>query len=272
MREHRSRCRLSVLCNRRGDQGHRASDLLSWYHGLINRQIFSNLGALLDLVILKICGYQTPEHSAMITNRTLPADFLRKLKSLEESYLIEKDPIRQSGFGGGPERWRMEREPVLDPVKAGGELLDIGCANGFLLECLIKWGRGRGLEVTPYGLDISAPLIELAKKRFPENVANFYVANAWDWKPPRRFQHVYSLYDCVPPDFLEEYVERLLARVVAPRGQLIIGAYGSLSEETPPYDIAGFLKSRGFTVAGTAQGGAPPITSFAWIDRKRPRQ
>ena len=75
----------------------------------------------------------------------LPATFLSELRELEASYLQRSDPIEQSGFHGGAERWRAEREPILDAIMRDGELLDIGCANGFLLECLVEWGQERGV-------------------------------------------------------------------------------------------------------------------------------
>jgi len=34
------------------------------------------------------------------------------------------------------------------------------------------------------------------------------VANAWNWHPPRRYQYVYALWDCVPEDYLAEFVRR----------------------------------------------------------------
>lgn len=204
----------------------------------------------------------------MATDRELPSSFLQQLEALETAYLAEDDPIRQSGFCGGPERWRAEREPILKAIETDGDLLDVGCANGYLLECLVNWAGERGIVLIPHGLDHGAQLIELAKQRFPQYESNFYVGNAWEWDPPRGFQYVYTLYDCVPPEFLGEYVERALARMVSPGGRLIIGAYGSRSRGTPPFDIRGFLKSRGFSVTGSAEGGNPPITSFAWIDKK----
>ena len=197
----------------------------------------------------------------------LPADFLESLSALEEAYLQHDDPIRQSGFGGGAVRWRAEREPLLDAIDADGELLDVGCANGFLLECLVEWGAERGVRLTPYGLDVGARLIEIARQRQRQLADHFYVGNGWDWEPPRRFRYVYALYDCVPVERLAAYVRRLLIDVVADEGRLIIGAYGSNSRGIPPFEIAGFLQSQGFTIAGTSQGGEPPLTSFAWIDR-----
>jgi SAM-dependent methyltransferase len=202
----------------------------------------------------------------MITDRQLPAEFLADIEGLEGYYLKQTDPILQSGFHGGPVRWRAERGPILEAIESDGDLLDIGCANGHLLECLVAWGREKGLELTPFGLDIGPQLIQLAKGRLPRFADNLQVGNAWDWQPARRFQYVYGLYDCVPVDYLAEYTERLLQRVVARGGRLTLGAYGSRSRNLPAFDIAGFLRSAGFIVAGTAAGGEPPVTAFAWVD------
>jgi len=204
----------------------------------------------------------------MITDRGLPSDFLKRLSELEVSYLAKNDPIRQSGFGGGAQRWRAEREPILDAIDHSGDFLDVGCANGYLLECLITWGRKRGFSLTPFGLDWSRKLIALARLRLSNFHKNFYVSNAWDWKPNRTFLYVYTLYDCVPKEYLEEYIYRLLRRVVSPTGRLIIGAYGSRSGNFPPFDIASYLTSIGFGVTGLSKGGNPPVAAFAWIDNR----
>src|ERR671937_40228 len=66
----------------------------------------------------------------------LPPSFLQHLAHLEAAYLRETDPIRQSGFSGGAERWRAERSPILLAIPESGTVLDVGCANGYLLECL----------------------------------------------------------------------------------------------------------------------------------------
>ena len=118
-----------------------------------------------------------------------------ELKALEDAYLRETDPIRQSGFSGGATRWRAERGPILDAIDSDGDLLDIGCANGYLLECLVRWGEERGLMLTPHGLDQGVRLIELARGRLPKYADNFHVGNAWDWRPQRKYRYVYMLYD-----------------------------------------------------------------------------
>ncbi len=202
----------------------------------------------------------------MITDRKLPPSFLESLKELERSYLSHSDPILQSGFSGGRQRWREEREPILRAVDSDGDFLDVGCANGFLLECLTEWALERGIHLTPFGIDAGDGLIELARERFPSLRDNFQVANAWDWQPRRRFRYVYTLYDCVPVEFLEEYVQRLLERYVQDAGRLIIGAYGSRSRNVPPFDIEGFLKSSGFTIQEKTSGGNPLTASFVWLD------
>ena len=199
-------------------------------------------------------------------NRTLPQSFLQELKELEAAYLKEDDPIRQSGFSGGAARWRDERGPILEAIATDGDLLDIGCANGYLLKCLVKWGSERGLRLIPHGLDQGSSLIELAKGCLPEYADNFHVGNAWDWRPRRKYRYVYMLYDCLPLDYLAEGVNRLMERVVAPQGRLIVGSYGSKSDAIPPFDIGDFLQAAGFVVLGRAEGGRGPITKFAWID------
>ncbi len=196
----------------------------------------------------------------------LPEAHQRASAELEASYLESEDPIRQSGFGGGSERWQLEREPILDGVAGDGELLDVGCANGYLLECLASWGRERGIELEPCGIDVGARLIELARKRFPGHAANFWVADAWSWDPPRRFRSVYVLFDCVPRELLEPLVRKLLERALLPGGRLIVGAYGSASRGIVPFDVGAFLEARGFHVEGSAHAGEPVRTRFAWIE------
>ena len=196
----------------------------------------------------------------------LPPEFLARVRALEDAYLASDDPIEQSGFHGGPIRWRAEREPILDAVEGDGSFLDVGWANGYLLECLMRWAGERGQRLEPFGVDVGPRLIEAARERLPQFVANFWVADASDWHPPRRFRYVYTLADCVPASRLLEYVFRLLERAVQPGGRLIVGSYGSRSRAEPPLDIAGVLESFGLEGAGRASGGDPPIAAFAWVD------
>jgi hypothetical protein len=197
----------------------------------------------------------------------LPQDFLQKLATLEASYLAAPDPLRQSGFGGGARRWQAERGPILDALDRDGSFLDIGCANGYLLECLRDWAwQRRRIVLEPHGLDQGAGLIALAKQRLPEYADNLHVGNGWNWRPPCRFQFVYTLNDCVPAGYLAAYLKRIIEVMILPGGRLIVGAYGSRSSGTPPMAVAETLQSMGMAVAGTSSGGDPPVTAFAWTD------
>ena len=195
----------------------------------------------------------------------LPEEFLQQLRELEQAYLSTDDPIRQSGFLAGPERWRRERSIILEAVEGDGDFLDVGCANGYLLECLLEWARERGVALTPFGVDQGAGLIELARQRLPDYVDHFWVANAWSWRPPRKFRYVYTLHDCVPAELSGNYVDRLLARYVEPDGRLIVGAYGSYSQNQPARDVAAELAKAGHEVAGCASCGDLPATRIAWV-------
>ena len=201
----------------------------------------------------------------MDTPRPLPDEFLKELEDLERSYLAETDPVRQSGYGGGDVKWRRQREIILEAIDRDGDILDVGCANGYLLECLCEWSAERGVRLTPYGVDQGRGLIELAKQRLPTCAAHFWAANAWDWTPPRKFRYVYTLHDCVPAAFRREYFARLLEHFVAPGGLLIVGAYGSESRQCPAADITAMLEQDGLVVAGSAKSGQLPISQVAWV-------
>jgi SAM-dependent methyltransferase len=203
----------------------------------------------------------------MFPTDNLPDDYLQLIRSLEEFYLQSDDPIQQSGFGGGAERWREEREPILNAVQASGDFLDLSCANGYLLECLMAWAAPRNIQLIPYGVDLGPRLIALARRRLPGFADHFFVANAWDWQPPRQFQYVYTLHDNVPEAYLTRYVQRLYDKVIAPGGRLILGAYGSRSRQLQPKDVEACLKQMGFSIVGTAWGGNPRMAQFAWVDK-----
>ena len=202
----------------------------------------------------------------MTDRQELPPEFVERLRKLAESYLTTDDPYLQSGFGGGARRWYAERQPILEPVTRDGDLLDIGCANGMLLESLVSWASERGIQLTPHGLDQSAELVALARARFPRLGHNFFVGNAWSWVPPRRFRYVYSLADVVPPDLLRAYVSRVASQFVVPGGSLILGSYGSASRRIAPLDLEELLSGFGYRVAGTASAGGGPLVRFAWLE------
>ena len=201
----------------------------------------------------------------MIKKKKLPEKFLARLQELENSYIQTDDPMLQSGSGSGRVRWCSERSIILSAIEADGTFLDAGCANGYLLECLVQWAGGRGISLMPYGVDIVAKLIELAKKRLPSYKSNFWTANTYEWIPPMKFDYVYTLHDCVPEEFLKDYVANLLSHYIKSTGTLIIGAYGSTSRQEPARDIEKDLRECGFAVDGVSDEGKLPVARIVWI-------
>jgi SAM-dependent methyltransferase len=201
----------------------------------------------------------------------LPQDFLEKLWSLEDLYLKHDSPLRRCGFEGGPKRWKAERGPIAHAVDRDGTFMDVGCANGYLLESLAAWvTKERRWHIEPYGVDINPGLVVEAMRRWPGVADHFWVANAWEFAPPLKFDFVYSTADCVPERFLPSYVARLLDRYVKPGGRLIMGAYGDMLWEREPLAIGDVLSDYGFPVAGRMQGGKMlrsdgPVARFTWV-------
>jgi 2-polyprenyl-3-methyl-5-hydroxy-6-metoxy-1,4-benzoquinol methylase len=191
-------------------------------------------------------------------------------RDFKQWYLASDNPWRQSGWGSTPERWRLAREVILSAVEHSGTFLDIGCANGLLLECLITWASGRGIAIEPHGIDLVPELIELARKRIPAHASNFAAANAFTWIAPRRYDYVHLLLESAPPSRHREYLRRILDSAVARGGRLIVSNYGSRSKSESPIDVAGYLSSLGFAVAGSATASEHDgfvMTRTAWIER-----
>jgi SAM-dependent methyltransferase len=157
--------------------------------------------------------------------------FAREQALHEAKYLAGTNPRQQSGFGRDARDWERFRRPVVAPIDSDGSFLDVGCANGLLMESVFAWAREDGHRVEPFGLDISEKLAELARRRLPRWRDRIFVGNALHWEPPARFDFVRTELVYVPPWRRREYAERLVARVVAPGGRLIICSYGSSRPE-----------------------------------------
>lgn len=192
---------------------------------------------------------------------------------LEGRYLASGTPQGQSGFGGDAARWERARRVITAAMDRGGTFLDIGCANGLLMESVAGWGAEQGVTVEPYGLDISESLVALARQRLPQWADRFYVGNAVAWEPPMRFDYARTELVYVPPSRRRAYVEHLLRDVIAPGGRLIVCAYGSSREGKPRAELVGDqLRGWGFEVADEAEAAelnGAVVTRVAWIDVDR---
>ena len=181
-------------------------------------------------------------------------------------YLADpNNPYRQSGKTGGAEHWAVTRGCIAEAVDADGDYLDLGCANGLLLESLVGWCSERGYTITPHGVDFIPELVELARQRLPAYADNFHVANAYYWVPPRRYRFVQLLLGTtVPPTDQRDFLTRVLNEMVASPGRLIAAVYGLGDSATPEVAVE-TLEQLGFEVVGAT---ACVSASVAWIDKE----
>lgn len=143
-------------------------------------------------------------------------------ETYERLYLAESNPYRGSGHSGDAESWEAVRRPIADAVHRPGTFLDVGCANGLLMESVARWAP---FPVEPYGLDFAPQLAAEARRRLPQWANRIFVGDARTWEPPQRFDFVRFELVYVPEAEWRALAERLL-RFVAPAGRLIVCGYG----------------------------------------------
>lgn len=191
------------------------------------------------------------------------------LRMLERAYLRATTPEGGSGFGRDAAAWRKAWEMIVDGMDRDGTFLDVGCANGLLMESVVRWAAERGLRIEPYGVDLAPGLIALARRGLPQWADRIWVGNAIDWLPPdgRRFDFVHTLLECVPPARRRSMLEHQLRHLVAPGGRLLISQYFGSGESMRP-STAKVLRDLEFEVEGESRPSEPAFAnraSTAWI-------
>ena len=193
--------------------------------------------------------------------------FERYLAALVPAYLAGDNPRAQSGHSGDDARWEAARRPMLAAVDADGDLLDIGCASGYLMETAHRWAASDGRALEPYGLDISPELADLARRRLPHWADRIWTGNALYWRHPegRRFDYVRTGLDYVPPGRVGDLVTHLLEHVVGRR--LILGVHNEAAGESP---WRSQVEAAGHVVAGERVWPKPAdprvVRRVFWVD------
>lgn len=182
-------------------------------------------------------------------------------EALIDAYLSTDDPRAQSGKSGDEDEWRWSREIVLDALvglqtdpSKEVSILDIGCANGYLLESLHRWSLERGTPIEPYGLEISARMASLARRRLPHFAGRIWTGNAWDWTPSKRFSLVHTGLDYVPPHRQKAMIERILREFLLPGGRLVIRPERVVLGQP---DVAERVRSLGVSIDGILERAHP---------------
>ena len=173
---------------------------------------------------------------------------------LEGAYVRNEEPWEQSGYYGSEELWTAARKPVADCVDTSGSFLDIGCANGYLLECILKWTSGRNLEIIPYGIDISEKLITMAKERLPAYAGNLYAGNGWDWENSLRFDYVRTELVYVPEHLQKQYLDRILDTYLKENGRLLVAEYGLSNRPSNTSYLGNLLEAWGYSITDRKSG------------------
>ncbi|MDQ3765970.1 MAG: GNAT family N-acetyltransferase [Actinomycetota bacterium] len=191
-------------------------------------------------------------------------------KIVEDAYLSSSDVRAQSGFAGDEARWERARRVITEVMDRDGSFLDVGCANGLLMESIVRWTKERDLTIEPFGFDLSPRLLALAKARLPQWSERFYSGNILDWRSPRRFDYVRVELDYVPSHRRAELIDRLLRHVLTSDGRLIACRYSGSGEQHPTGGLAGNLHELGYEPTGHAHANdldGSTLTHVAWIDR-----
>jgi hypothetical protein len=159
------------------------------------------------------------------------------------AYVAAETPWGQSGKSGDEALWEEGRRHIVDAIDRDGAFLDVGCASGYLMECIVGWSSH---HIEPYGLEIAPELAELARRRYPQWADRISVGNALTWTPARRFDFVRTGLEYVPPTRRRDLVAHLLQFC----DRLIVGSF---NEEIEDRALERAVESWGYAVAGRSE-------------------
>ena len=171
--------------------------------------------------------------------------------------------------------WEAKRRVIASAFDRVGIWLDVGCANGLLMETLAAWVAEQGHRIEPYGLELSNRIAERARKRLPHWATRIWTGNVMTFEPPIRFDYVTALTDVVPIQSRGALLRRIARLYLKPGGRLILSCYrpGAFLLGKPALEAesaAEILRAESFEPVGEAHvrdpvTGAPKVR-VAWIN------
>ncbi len=87
-------------------------------------------------------------------------EYYERIRALLEDAYVSADE-RGDVFGGSGSSgddmtsWEAKRRVIARAFDRPGSWLDVGCANGLLMETLAAWVAASGHRIEPYGLELS---------------------------------------------------------------------------------------------------------------------
>ena len=185
--------------------------------------------------------------------------------------------------GASYSEWYAKRRFIADAVYSDGSILDIGCANGFLLRSLQEWSQ---CSLDPYGIDVREDLIEEARELFPHHRDHFRVLDATHIESLQCYGFPRS-YEFVFWNFLGSWrIDDVFWRTTLTKIQslatrrVILGFYGKNryafqskewhEERGRLRRLPAKLKSFGFALSGSRTNPTRYNQVIAWIDKDQP--
>lgn len=187
-----------------------------------------------------------------------------------DHYLSGDNPRSQSGYSSDEKRYAYTQTMILAAIHKSGTFMDIGCANGYLMQKLSEWLRNSEYTVTFYGLDISEGLTALAKRRLPDWTRRFIVANALEWKPITTYDFVcVKELGYVPNHRRRELFLHLHRDCVSDGGRLILGP---VTENRSAPGVGSECAGWGYVPSGTIERPHQDFTQLVrrmhWFDKQ----
>jgi SAM-dependent methyltransferase len=206
-------------------------------------------------------------------------EYYERIRALLEDAYVSADErgdiFGGSGSSGNMTSWEGKRRVIARAFDRAGSWLDVGCANGLLMETLAAWVAESGHRIEPYGLELSERIAERARKRLPHWATRIWDGNVMKFEPPIRFDYVTTLTDVVPIQSRGALLTRLAHLYLKPGGRLVLSCYrpGAFVFGKPALEAesaAEILRAEGFQPIGEAEV-RDPVTGtakvrVAWVD------
>jgi len=182
-------------------------------------------------------------------------------------YLSADNPRAQSGHGGDEYHYAFAHLPILEAVYKHGTFLDVGCANGHLMEMIHKWATALGFDLQMYGVDISEELLELAQSRLPQWHDRFFLGNSFYWKPEQKFDYIHiGGLGQVPKVDQRMFFDHLMENYLVDGGRLILGPYWSENDDRAQHNDNLGISPTGYVIK-THYNKPSMLRKALWFDK-----